>query len=142
MDKTDKREAVIRSWFAMWLQKSNVGIEAIFDEHAVYIESWGPEYHGIEKIRLWFDEWNTRGTVLQWEIRQFFHKGEQTVVEWYFKNTVDGGRTESFDGISLIQWTADCKIRFLKEFGCNENRYDPYQNGPAPHLQGAEPMWF
>ncbi len=43
MDKTDKREAVIRSWFAMWLQKSNVGIEAIFDEHAVYIESWGPE---------------------------------------------------------------------------------------------------
>ena len=138
----EQREKIIKLWFDMWLQKKDLGIEDIFSADTIYIESWGPEYHGIEKIRLWFDEWNTRGTVLQWEIRQFFHKGEQTVVEWYFKNTVDGGRTESFDGISLIQWTADCKIRFLKEFGCNENRYDPYQNGPAPHFQGAEPMWF
>lgn len=42
-------------------------------------------------VRLWFEEWNTRGTVLQWDIRQFFHKGSQTVVEWYFKNKMDAG---------------------------------------------------
>lgn len=27
-----------------------------------------------EIIRLWFDEWNTRGRVLLWEIKQFFFK--------------------------------------------------------------------
>jgi len=142
MDKTDKREAVIRSWFAMWLQKSNVGIEAIFDEHAVYIESWGPQYQGVAKVKHWFEEWNTRGTVLQWDIRQYFHKEDQTIVEWYFKNTMDDGRVEGFDGMTLVKWTAEDMICFLQEFGCNEHRYDPYQDGPVPKFRDEQAMWF
>ena len=63
-------------------------------------ESWGPEYKGVQKIRMWFEEWNTRGTVLTWEIKQFFHKDNQTIVEWYFKNTVNEGKIEEFDGMS------------------------------------------
>ena len=81
------------------------------------------------KIKLWFDEWNTRGTVLQWEIKQFFHKEDQTIVEWYFQNQIKNGKIEAFDGVSLIKWTSDDKILFLKEFGCNINNYDPYQHG-------------
>lgn len=54
----------------MWLQKKDTGILDIFSKEAVYIESWGPEYHGAEAIKQWFDEWNTRGTVLKWEIKQ------------------------------------------------------------------------
>lgn len=123
----EKREEVIKLWFDMWLQKADLGILDIFADNALYVESWGPEYKGSEKIKHWFDEWNTRGTVLQWNIKQYFHKGNQTVVEWYFKNTMNDGRVEAFDGISLIEWTPDDKICFLKEFGCNENRYDLYQ---------------
>ena len=78
----DKREKIIRRWFDMWLQKEDVGIEALFSQNAVYIESWGPEYRGIEKIRHWFAEWNTRGSVLAWDIRGFFHKDDQTVAQW------------------------------------------------------------
>ena len=40
----------------------------IFSQDALYIESWGPEYRGAETIRHWFQEWNTRGTVLQWDM--------------------------------------------------------------------------
>lgn len=69
----EKRETVIRQWFDMWLKKADLGIADIFSDAVVYIESWGPEYHGVEKVKLWFDEWNTRGTVLQWNIKQFFH---------------------------------------------------------------------
>ncbi len=108
------REAIIEQWFHMWIQKRDLGIQEIFAEEAVYIESWGPEYHGAEKIKLWFDEWNTRGTVLTWKVKQFFHKNNQTIVEWYFKNKMNDGIIEAFEGISLIQWTEDNRICFLK----------------------------
>ena len=81
-----------------------------------------------------FDEWNTRGTVLQWDIKQFFHKEDQTIVEWYFKNPMKNGKMEAFDGVSLIEWTSDDKILFLKEFGCNINNYDPYHMGVSDSI--------
>ena len=72
-----------------------------------------------------------------WEIKQFFHKGDQTVVEWYFKNEMNNGDIEEFDGISLVEWTEDNKIKALKEFGCNRNTYNPYQEGDPPQFNGA-----
>lgn len=138
----ENKERIIRLWFEMWLAKKDLGIFDIFSSDAIYIESWGPEYHGVQKIALWFEEWNTRGTVLQWDIKQFFHKDNQTIVEWYFKNQMDGGQAEAFDGISLIEWTPDNKIALLKEFGCNENRYDPYKDGNTPHFKNENIKWF
>ena len=138
----DNRERIIRLWFDMWLAKKDLGIFNVFSDNAVYIESWGPEYHGSKKIKLWFEEWNTRGTVLQWDIKQFFHKGNQTIVEWHFKNKMDAGNVEAFDGMSLIEWTPDGKIALLKEFGCNENRYDPYKDGNIPHFRDENAKWF
>ena len=60
-----KREEIIRKWFSMWLSKEDGGILELFSPNAIYIESWGPEYHGSEKIRHWFQEWNERGNVLK-----------------------------------------------------------------------------
>lgn len=138
----EQREAAIRLWFEMWLKKTDLGIRDLFAPDAVYIESWGPEYHGTEKIKHWFDEWNTRGTVLQWDIRQFFHQEVQTVVEWYFKNRMDDGRVESFDGMSLVKWNGEGRIAYLQEFGCNESRYDPYRDGPEPKFREGPAAWF
>ena len=114
----------------------------LFAPDAVYIESWGPEYRGAEKIRHWFEEWNTRGTVLQWDILEFFHKGDQTVVRWIFRNRMNDGRREEFEGMSLVRWTRDGRIAFLQEFGCNENRYDPYRDGPEPQFREGAALWF
>lgn len=138
----NQQENTVRLWFDMWLKKADLGILDIFTQDAVYIESWGPEYHGAEKIRHWFQEWNSRGTVLQWDIRQFFHKGDQTVVQWHFRNRMDDGRVESFEGLSLVRWTPEGRISFLQEFGCNENRYDPYQDGPEPQFREGPAAWF
>jgi len=38
----------------------------------------------------------------------------QTIVEWYFKNVMDNGDIEEFDGISLIEWSAEDQIQSLK----------------------------
>ena len=137
-----QRENKIQQWFSMWLDRQDTGIEDLFAPDAVYIESWGPEYHGSEKIKLWFDEWNTRGTVERWNIRQYFHKGDQTVVEWSFRCTMTDGTVQSFDGLSLIRWNEAGQICFLQEFGCNENRYDPYANGKTPVFRDEPTMWF
>lgn len=138
----EQKEAKVRLWFDMWLRKKDLGIGDLFSPDAVYIESWGPEYHGAEKIRHWFEEWNSRATVLRWDIRQFFHREDQTVVEWYFQNVQDRGSPEEFDGMSLIRWTEDGKIAFLQEFGCNLERYDPYRDGPEPKFRDDSVAWF
>jgi len=138
----DERENIIRLWFDMWLQKRDMGIDTIFTGDVVYVESWGPEYENRKTVKHWFEEWNTRGRVLAWDIKQFFHKGDQTVVEWYFKNRMDSGTSEEFDGMSLIEWTPDNRIKFLKEFGCNRNRYNPYQNGDIPQFKDEKASWF
>ncbi len=138
----NEREKIIRLWFDMWLKQKDLGIDNIFMKDAIYIESWGPEYENRATIKHWFSEWNSRGKVLIWEIKQFFHKDSQTVVEWYFKNAMDDGRIEEFDGISLIEWTAENRIKTLKEFGCNRNNYNPYQNGNVPQFRDEQANWF
>ena len=142
MGAEKQRESKIRQWFSMWLDKQDTGIEELFAPDAVYIESWGPEYYGSVKIKLWFDEWNSRGTVERWNIRQYFHKGDQTVVEWAFRCVMAGGTIQSFDGLSLIRWNEAGQICFLQEFGCNENRYDPYAQGNTPAFRKEQALWF
>ena len=52
----EQREQIIRVWFSMWLEKRDTGILDLFTPDAVYIESWGPWYHGAAAIRHWFRE--------------------------------------------------------------------------------------
>ncbi len=138
----DEREKIIRLWFDMWLQQKDLGIDRIFAEDIVYVESWGPKYEGRSKLEHWFQEWNTRGKVSDWEIKQYFHKENQTIVEWYFKNIMNNGKIEEFDGVSLMKWNTNNQIVFLKEFGCNIRNYDPYQNSSMPVFHNEIVNWF
>jgi hypothetical protein len=131
----ENKERIIKLWFDMWLQKKDLGIDGLFSENIIYTESWGPEYKGIEKLKLWFYEWNTRADVLVWDIKQFFHKDNQTIVEWYFKCKEKNKKYEEFCGISLIEWTKNNKIQKLKEFMCKLNNYDPYEQGNIPKFK-------
>ena len=142
MTAVGEREAVIRQWFDMWLRQEDLGIDSMFAEDVCYIESWGPQYEGRAAVRHWFREWNARGKVLVWEIKGYFHREDRTVVEWYFRNQMNDGRVEQFDGLSLVEWTPDNKIRALKEFGCNLDRYDPYRDGDAPQFRDEKTKWF
>ena len=70
--------------------------------------------------RHWFNEWNTRGKVIIWDIKQFFHKENQTVVEWYFKNEMNTGSVEEFDGISLIESVSYTHLHFGYSRACGK----------------------
>ena len=138
----DEREKIIRLWFDMWLTQQDLGIDEIFSDDVIYIESWCPKYENRQTVKHWFNEWNTRGIVLAWDIKQFFHKDNQTIVERHFKNKMNEGKVEEFDGISLIVWTADNKIKALKEFGCNCNNYNPYKESKSPLFRDEKVNWF
>ena len=101
---TEQREAAIRRWFEMWLLGRDLGIAGLFSPDARYIESWGPAYRGVHRIEHWFHEWNTRGKVAEWTILQFFHKPDQTAVEWRFRAEMNDGTVQAFDGVSLVRW--------------------------------------
>ena len=106
----NEREKIIRLWFDMWIKKADLGIDNIFTDDVVYTESWSPKYENRKTVKHWFDEWNTRGSVLVWEIKQFFHQGNQTIVEWYFKSKMNNGNVEEFDGME-IGYSADRRKR-------------------------------
>ena len=139
--KNEEKELKVQKWFEMWLNQNSQGIEELFCRDARDVESWGPKYIGLNAIRHWFEEWNTRGMVKAWEIKQFFHKDAQTIVEWYFYNEMNNGRKEEFDGLSLIKWE-NCKICFLKEYGCNIKNYNPYEDGGEPIFRDEKSKWF
>lgn len=122
-----ERENKVRLWFEMWLQKENKGIEEIFSETAIYIESWGPQYDNLSEITYWFNEWNQRGTVKKWDILEFTHNKNKTFVEWKFFCEMNNGEIQKFDGVSIIKWNEFNKIIYLKEFGCNDDTYNPYK---------------
>ena len=52
-----------------------------------------------------------------------------SLVEWFFKCSLADGEIQSFDGVSIIEWAENNQIRYLKEFGCKINHYDPYETG-------------
>lgn len=138
----NEREQIIQLWFKMWLTQQDLGMDDIFAEDVIYTESWSPKYNNRQVVKHWFNEWNTRGKVMEWKIKQFFHKDNQTVVEWYFKNEMNNGNIEEFDRMSLIVWTADNKIKSLKEFGCNLNNYNPYEDSDTPKFRDEKTSWF
>ena len=73
----NEREKIIRLWFDMWLKQQDLGMDKIFTEDVVYTESWCPKYENLKTVKHWFNEWNTRGKVIIWDIKQFFHKENQ-----------------------------------------------------------------
>jgi hypothetical protein len=81
----------------------------------LYNECYGSEYHGINQVVSWFDDWNQCGTVLKCDIKQFIHQRNITVVEWYFECNYNNSIT-GFDGISLVESDVSGKILSIKEF--------------------------
>ncbi|CUU46803.1 nuclear transport factor 2 family protein [Clostridium beijerinckii] len=121
------REQIIKKYFKSWLENNCSVLKDIFDLNVTYSECYGPEYHGIDTVTTWFKEWNKRGKVLVWDIKQFIHQGNITVVEWYFKCRYDG-EIEEFDGVSLIEFNDNNYIVSLKEFQSKIPHYYPYSN--------------
>ena len=121
-----EQEQIIKNYFDAWLNKNANILKETFASKAIYSECYGPEYKGAEVIERWFEDWNKLGRVIVWDIKQFIHQANMTVVEWHFKCEYEGNVGE-FDGISLIEFNDDNYIVSLKEFQSKIPHYYPYR---------------
>ena len=91
-------------------------------------------------IQLWFKMWLTQQDLGMDDI---FAEDVIYTESWSPKyNNRHNGNIEEFDGMSLIVWTADNKIKSLKEFGCNLNNYNPYEDSDTPKFRDEKTSWF
>lgn len=123
----DHYEKVIREYFDAWLRKDFSSLAEIFAEEIIYTESYGPEYHGLEQVKQWFLDWNKRGTVLQWVIKQILMQNNQCAVEWYFECNYDNN-IDGFDGVSIVEFNDEGNIVLVKEFQSKVEHSYPYDN--------------
>ena len=117
----------IKTYFEAWLSKNGTALSMIFADDVVYSECYGPEYRGLNQIQRWFSDWNLRGTVLQWDIRNAIESGSTLCVEWYFRCEYDGNM-DGFDGVSWIEFDDCGKIKALREFQSKAEHCFPYGN--------------
>ena len=122
----NKKEQIIRRYFDSWITGEVSVLSETFTENAVYVESYGPVYRGLDTIVKWFDNWNEHGSVLEWKIFRFIHSGDIIVCEWFFKCVYDEQK-EEFNGVSLISFDSKNKITLLKEFKSVLPNYEPYK---------------
>ena len=121
------KEKKIKEWFESWYNPSWNIFDEIFENDVYYSESWRPEYFGIFEIKKWFSKWHFQSKLLKWEIKLILHFDCYTMVEWRF-GCSDNGEVTEFDGVSLIEWSDDCKISSLKEFGSSLPKYAPFRD--------------
>ena len=63
-------------------------------------------------------------------------------MEWYFKNQMDSGTVEEFDGISLVQWAPDGRICALKKnLAAIGIPTIPMRKGTHPRFQDEKAKW-
>ena len=122
----NKRETIIKNCFNSWINKDRATFENSFAPEVIYIESWGPAYGNLAECLAWFDDWNKASSVITWDIKAFSHDGNTCFCEWFFECEVNGVR-ESFDGVSIIKFSKDNKIIYLKEYQSKNPNYYPYK---------------
>ena len=120
-----RMEEVIRKYFRCWLDKDIDTIRMVFSDDIIYSECYGPKYKGIGQIFRWFEDWNRKGIVLQWDIKRVIVSGNIAVVEWYFKCDCEGS-VDGFDGVNIAEFNEEMKICDLKEFQSKSKHYFPY----------------
>lgn len=116
---------IIQKYFQAWIDVDIKIVKEIFSNDIIYSECYGPEYHGLSQIIHWFEEWNTKGKVLEWTIKQVIEHNKSVIVEWYFKCNYDGN-TDGFDGVTIADFDNNGKIISLREFQSKAEHYFPY----------------
>jgi hypothetical protein len=121
----NNRENVIKQYFNSWIQKDIGIIEKHFSKNIKYIESYGPEYNGINQIKQWFNNWNNGNNLLKWDIKRFIENKNTIAVEWFFECEYNR-EISFFDGVSIIEFDENDRIILVKEFQSKADHIFPY----------------
>ncbi len=120
------REKIIKEYFQSWGNNDISIIDKIFSENAIYTECYGPKYTSKKQILKWFKEWQEKGKVIAWSIKNTYEIDRILVVEWNFE-CIWEGKLSNFDGVSIVEFDENNRIINLREFESKSTHYYPYQ---------------
>ena len=66
------KEKIIKEYFQSWGNNDISIIDKIFSENAIYTECYGPKYTSKKQILKWFKEWQEKGKVIAWSIKNIY----------------------------------------------------------------------
>ena len=95
------------------------------EKNVRYTECYGPQYHGLDQVVRWFNDWNENDSVLEWTIKRTIEKENTIVVEWYFKCDCNN-KVSGFDGVTIADFDENGKIVRLSEFRSDSDHIYPY----------------
>lgn len=119
------KEEIIKQYFCSWLKQDINLYKDLFSDDATYSECYGPIYRNKREILTWFRDWNKEGKVLEWPIKNLLVARNTAIVEWYFKCDYQN-KVSEFNGVSLIEFNNQNKIKSVKEFQSKSEHYYPY----------------
>jgi hypothetical protein len=120
------REKIIKEYFQSWVNNDISIIGKIFSENAIYTECYGPKYTSKKQILKWFKEWQEKGKVIAWSIKNTYEMDKILVVEWNFE-CIWEEKLSNFDGVSIVEFGDNNRIINLREFESKSTHYYPYQ---------------
>lgn len=120
------KDKIIKEWFQSWFTPDWDDFDNTFESEIYYSESWGPEYYGINEIKVWKNEWHKNTHLNNWSITKLNHIHNTSFIEWHF-SCFDNKEINEFDGISVIEWGKNNKIKSLKEFASSLPKYNPIE---------------
>ena len=112
----------LRRYIDAWIANDTEAIVASVTPDAIVTESYGPVYHGRERIREWADAWLGKGCrVRSWVVTNEFAVGDIIVAEWRFDYS-EAGEDRSFLG-STIATVREGKIAAIHEYAMTAEPY-------------------
>lgn len=120
------KEKIIKEYFQSWVNNDISIIDKIFSENAIYTECYGPKYTSKKQILKWFKEWQEKGKVIAWSIKNTYEMNKILVVEWNFE-CIWEEKLSNFDGVSIVEFGDNNRIINLREFESKSTHYYPYQ---------------
>jgi len=120
-----KMERTLLCWMNAWLKCDASAIEDVFADGIIYSECYGPEYRGIDQIKRWFTDWNKKGRVIEWSIRERYHDDDTLIAAWFFRCEYEGS-IDGFDGVTIARFSDEGKIVSLREFQSKAEHIFPY----------------
>ncbi|WEV68806.1 nuclear transport factor 2 family protein [Bifidobacterium sp. ESL0775] len=127
-----RRERAISEYFNMWVTRDFDKLDAIFAPDCVYEECNGHIYENRNQMHHWIEDALDDQVVSTWRIANFTHargrEGQPSItVFWMFAAKNRDGKEDAFDGVSVIEFNRQNKVKRVREYRAKHRRDYPYK---------------
>lgn len=113
----------LQAYIDGWRRHDAAAVLGTLTDTCVVVESYGPVYHGRDRVERWMRSWfDAGGTVDAWVVTSFADAGGTLVAEWRFSCTWQGVRSQ-FEGVSVAR-VVDGRIAYLREYATTAPLYE------------------